>query len=226
MRGRREPAAATRCAPPAGRTADGTSAPGPRRAAADGTGWLAAAVRRRRPGSWSPPPSRCGAASLADARARPPPAPRPGRAPGRAARRIRSSVALKNIPDPGFSDDDGSADPALAAALAAWQRDTGAEPSGAGRPARRPAAGARGGGARRGRDRPGRAAPREDQRHGGAHPARPRTAGARCPPSPPPRRWPAGAPTPGRWPSRCGRRCRRRAQEKADTLWSWTWRGR
>jgi hypothetical protein len=29
-------------------------------------------------------------------------------------------VALKNIPDPGFSDDDGSADPALAAALAAY----------------------------------------------------------------------------------------------------------
>jgi hypothetical protein len=37
-------------------------------------------------------------------------------------------VALKNIPDPGFSDDDGSADPALAAALAAWERDRSAEP--------------------------------------------------------------------------------------------------
>ncbi|MFI9627821.1 SseB family protein [Streptomyces sp. NPDC052042] len=29
-------------------------------------------------------------------------------------------MELKNIPDPGYSDDDGSADPALAAALAAW----------------------------------------------------------------------------------------------------------
>ncbi|GAA0420003.1 SseB family protein [Streptomyces luteireticuli] len=29
-------------------------------------------------------------------------------------------MALKNIPDPGFSDDDGSADPVLAEALAAW----------------------------------------------------------------------------------------------------------
>ncbi|MEV4434319.1 SseB family protein [Streptomyces sp. NPDC049555] len=38
-------------------------------------------------------------------------------------------MALKNIPDPGFSDDDGSADPALAAALAAWgaERGPGAE---------------------------------------------------------------------------------------------------
>jgi hypothetical protein len=35
-------------------------------------------------------------------------------------------VALKNIPDPGFSDDDGSADPALATALAEYaaSRDT------------------------------------------------------------------------------------------------------
>jgi type III secretion system (T3SS) SseB-like protein len=30
-------------------------------------------------------------------------------------------VALKNIPDPGFAADTGAADPALAAALAAWQ---------------------------------------------------------------------------------------------------------
>ncbi|MGW7515429.1 SseB family protein [Streptomyces sp. NPDC054796] len=30
-------------------------------------------------------------------------------------------MALKNIPDPGFADDDGSADPALTEALAAWQ---------------------------------------------------------------------------------------------------------
>lgn len=30
-------------------------------------------------------------------------------------------MALKNIPDSGFADDDGSADPALAEALAAWQ---------------------------------------------------------------------------------------------------------
>jgi hypothetical protein len=36
-------------------------------------------------------------------------------------------VALKNIPDPGFSDDDGTADPALEAALAAWSKDRGAE---------------------------------------------------------------------------------------------------
>ncbi|MFI9722405.1 SseB family protein [Streptomyces sp. NPDC052396] len=32
-------------------------------------------------------------------------------------------MALKNIPDPGFSDDNGSADPALAQALAAWSAD-------------------------------------------------------------------------------------------------------
>ncbi|MEU2853185.1 SseB family protein [Streptomyces syringium] len=32
----------------------------------------------------------------------------------------------KNIPDPGFSDDNGSADPALAAALAAWSADPSA----------------------------------------------------------------------------------------------------
>ncbi|MFF9479034.1 SseB family protein [Streptomyces sp. NPDC014733] len=37
-------------------------------------------------------------------------------------------MAQKNIPDPGFSDDDGSADPALAAALAAYDRDRSAEP--------------------------------------------------------------------------------------------------
>ncbi|MEV4440567.1 SseB family protein [Streptomyces sp. NPDC049577] len=37
-------------------------------------------------------------------------------------------MALKNIPDPGFSDDDGSAHPELAAALAAWAEDRGAEP--------------------------------------------------------------------------------------------------
>ncbi len=33
------------------------------------------------------------------------------------------TVANKNIPDPGYSDDDGSADPRLAAALAAWAED-------------------------------------------------------------------------------------------------------
>ncbi|MFE7325989.1 SseB family protein [Streptomyces sp. NPDC057565] len=32
-------------------------------------------------------------------------------------------MALKNIPDPGYSDDDGTADPALTAALAAWAED-------------------------------------------------------------------------------------------------------
>lgn len=36
-------------------------------------------------------------------------------------------VALKNIPDPGFSDDDGTADPRLSAALAAWSQDRTAE---------------------------------------------------------------------------------------------------
>ncbi|MER7899989.1 SseB family protein [Streptomyces sp. NPDC096046] len=35
-------------------------------------------------------------------------------------------MANKNIPDPGFSDDDGSADPRLSAALAAWSADRGA----------------------------------------------------------------------------------------------------
>ncbi|MFE9459921.1 SseB family protein [Streptomyces californicus] len=35
-------------------------------------------------------------------------------------------MELKNIPDPGFSDDDGSASPALAAALDAWSRDRSA----------------------------------------------------------------------------------------------------
>ncbi|MFC8722162.1 SseB family protein [Kitasatospora sp. NPDC057198] len=34
----------------------------------------------------------------------------------------------KNIPDPGFAADDGTADPALAAALAAWQQDPATEP--------------------------------------------------------------------------------------------------
>ncbi|WP_256105857.1 SseB family protein [Streptomyces sp. ODS05-4] len=37
-------------------------------------------------------------------------------------------MALKNIPDPGFSDDDGTADPRLAQALAAWAQDRSAEP--------------------------------------------------------------------------------------------------
>ncbi|MBT2394336.1 SseB family protein [Streptomyces sp. ISL-1] len=36
-------------------------------------------------------------------------------------------MALKNIPDPGFSDDDGTADPRLAAALAAWSADRSAQ---------------------------------------------------------------------------------------------------
>lgn len=35
-------------------------------------------------------------------------------------------MANKNIPDPGFSDDDGSADPRLTAALAAWAGDRSA----------------------------------------------------------------------------------------------------
>ncbi|MEN8652936.1 SseB family protein [Streptomyces sp. 21So2-11] len=37
-------------------------------------------------------------------------------------------MALKNIPDPGFSEDDGTADPRLTAALAAWADDPAAEP--------------------------------------------------------------------------------------------------
>ncbi|MFD3700876.1 SseB family protein [Streptomyces sp. NPDC058646] len=37
-------------------------------------------------------------------------------------------MANKNIPDPGFSDDDGSADPRLSAALAAWAGDRSKEP--------------------------------------------------------------------------------------------------
>ncbi|WP_406141207.1 SseB family protein [Streptomyces sp. NBC_01089] len=37
-------------------------------------------------------------------------------------------MALKNIPDSGFSDDDGTADPRLTAALAAWSQDRAAEP--------------------------------------------------------------------------------------------------
>ncbi|MFC0598650.1 SseB family protein [Streptomyces palmae] len=36
-------------------------------------------------------------------------------------------MALKNIPDPGFAEDDGSADPRLTAALAAWKADPSAE---------------------------------------------------------------------------------------------------
>ncbi|KIF06961.1 hypothetical protein PL81_04645, partial [Streptomyces sp. RSD-27] len=36
--------------------------------------------------------------------------------------------ATKNIPDPGFSDDDGTADPRLSAALAAWAEDRANEP--------------------------------------------------------------------------------------------------
>ncbi|MEU2841877.1 SseB family protein, partial [Streptomyces sp. NPDC007076] len=35
-------------------------------------------------------------------------------------------MAQKNIPDPGYSDDDGTADPALTEALAAWAEDRGA----------------------------------------------------------------------------------------------------
>ncbi|MGQ4513772.1 SseB family protein [Streptomyces sp. DW26H14] len=37
-------------------------------------------------------------------------------------------MALKNIPDPGFADDDGTAAPDLAAALSAWSADPSAEP--------------------------------------------------------------------------------------------------
>ncbi|MFF4581321.1 SseB family protein [Streptomyces sp. NPDC001389] len=37
-------------------------------------------------------------------------------------------MATKNIPDPGYSDDDGTADPRLSAALAAWAEDRANEP--------------------------------------------------------------------------------------------------
>ncbi|MER6215924.1 SseB family protein [Streptomyces sp. NPDC001272] len=37
-------------------------------------------------------------------------------------------MATKNIPNPGFSDDDGTADPRLSAALAAWAEDRSREP--------------------------------------------------------------------------------------------------
>jgi len=37
-------------------------------------------------------------------------------------------VDRKNIPNPGFADDDGTADPRLTAALAAWDADPAAEP--------------------------------------------------------------------------------------------------
>lgn len=37
-------------------------------------------------------------------------------------------MALKNIPDPGFAGDDGSADTALSEALTAWSKDRTAEP--------------------------------------------------------------------------------------------------
>lgn len=37
-------------------------------------------------------------------------------------------MALKNIPDPGFAGDDGSADQRLAQALATWQEDRSTEP--------------------------------------------------------------------------------------------------
>ncbi|MFJ3924281.1 SseB family protein [Streptomyces sp. NPDC090022] len=37
-------------------------------------------------------------------------------------------MAQKNIPDPGYSDDDGTADPRLSAALAAWAEDRAKEP--------------------------------------------------------------------------------------------------
>lgn len=37
-------------------------------------------------------------------------------------------MVLKNIPDPGFAGDDGSADPVLADALTAWSQDRSAEP--------------------------------------------------------------------------------------------------
>ncbi|MEV6794042.1 SseB family protein [Streptomyces sp. NPDC051320] len=38
-------------------------------------------------------------------------------------------MALKNIPDSGFSDDDGTADPRLTSALADWSQDRSAEPA-------------------------------------------------------------------------------------------------
>jgi hypothetical protein len=41
---------------------------------------------------------------------------------------VDSGNDLKNIPDPGFSGDDGGADPAVTAALAAWTADPATEP--------------------------------------------------------------------------------------------------
>jgi hypothetical protein len=52
----------------------------------------------------------------------------PGHRTAPGGRRIGSvTVAKKNIPDSGFSGDDGSADPRLAAALADWAQDPTAE---------------------------------------------------------------------------------------------------
>lgn len=94
-------------------------------------------VVRARARTWGRPPH----VRTLKLRARP---PRPSRTPLRPGRRpaVRDSgptrpagpqrggtklrpVALKNIPGPGFPADTGSADPALADALAAWQRDPG-----------------------------------------------------------------------------------------------------
>lgn len=85
----------------------------------------------------APPPDAGESAPHAGARgAGHPKRPAPGRAPGvqppgaaRAGTTRLGPVALKNIPEPGFSEDDGSADPVLAGALAAYAEDPAAEPA-------------------------------------------------------------------------------------------------
>ena len=134
------------------------------------------------------------------------------------------TVANKNIPDSGFSDDDGSADPRLSAALAAWAEDRTAERPGPRGPQGRPAARPRRRRARRGRGGRERAAPREDQRHGRAHPE------GRRPHRPARlhlhrRRSPAGTPRPAPSPYPCTRRCRPPRTRRPTRSCS-TWPGR
>ncbi|CAM5408904.1 hypothetical protein STENM223S_00814 [Streptomyces tendae] len=172
--------------------------------------------------------------------------PRPVRHPALLPARVRASgprplrsvtVANKNIPDSPFRDDDGSADPRLSAALAAWAEDGNAvgpvlealkgarllvpvvavlgeveEDDEEGREA--PWKG--GGGRREGGLR------REDQRHGRTDPEGRRPA-PRCPPSPPPTPSPVGTRRPAPSPYRCTRRSRPPRTRRRTRL-SWTWR--
>ena len=89
------------------------------------------------------------------------------------------------IPDPGFADDDGAADPALARGAGGVRRGDPATYADLLWPAAGlPAAGAGGRGPRRGGARRARAGPRQVQRHGGGADDRRRTAARRCWPSP------------------------------------------